>query len=246
MARLAGKVAIVTGGVKGIGLASAKAFAREGAKVVITDIDDKGSEDALKEIGQDQAIFVKQNVAKEAGWEPVFAAAEEKFGAVNILMNNAGILHFDNAEEIEEVDWHRVLSVDLDGVMFGVKHGIAHMKAQGGSIINLSSIAGLIGISNLFAYNAAKGGVRMLNKSAALYCAEKGYAIRVNSIHPGYVHTPMVDAYPEMRKSLEDLHPMKRLAQADEIANMALYLASDESSFSTGAEFVVDGGYTAQ
>ncbi|MDN6597141.1 MAG: SDR family oxidoreductase, partial [Lentilactobacillus parabuchneri] len=109
-----------------------------------------------------------------------------------------------------------------------------------------SSIAGLIGISNLYAYNAAKGGVSMLTKSAALYCAEKGYPIRVNSVHPGYVHTPMVDVYPEMRKSLEALHPMGRLAQPDEIANMVLYLASDESSFSTGREFVVDGGYTAQ
>lgn len=246
MARLDGKVAIVTGGVKGIGLASAKTFVREGAKVIITDVDDKGSAGALEEIGSDNAIFIKQDVSKEDQWERVFTEAEAKFGPVNVLLNNAGILEFNNAEDVTEDAWHKILSVDLDGVMYGVKHAIAHMKANGGSIINLSSIAGLIGISNLFAYNAAKGGVRMLNKSAALYCAEQGYAIRVNSIHPGYVHTPMVDAYPEMRESLEALHPMKRLANADEIANMALYLASDESSFSTGSEFVVDGGYTAQ
>ncbi|WP_024747103.1 glucose 1-dehydrogenase [Levilactobacillus namurensis] len=245
MARLDGKVAIVTGGVKGIGLATAKAFVKEGAKVVITDIDDQGSAEALQEIG-DNAIFVKQDVSQEDQWEPVFQAAEKAFGPVNVLMNNAGILSFNNAEEITDDVWHKVLAVDLDGVMYGVKHAIAHMKAQGGSIINLSSIAGLIGISNLFAYNAAKGGVRMLNKSAALYCAEKNYPIRVNSIHPGYVHTPMVDAYPEKRKELEALHPVGRLGEASEIANMALYLASDESSFSTGAEFVVDGGYTAQ
>ncbi|WCJ47855.1 SDR family oxidoreductase [Levilactobacillus brevis] len=205
MARLDGKVAIVTGGVKGIGLATAKAFVQEGAKVVITDVDERNSAAALTEIGQDNAIFVKQNVADEAQWEPVFEAAEKAFGPVNVLMNNAGILSFNN-----------------------------------------SSIAGLIGISNLFAYNAAKGGVRMLNKSAALYCAEQHYPIRVNSIHPGYIHTPMVDAYPEMRQQLEALHPVGRLGEASEVANMAVYLASDESSFSTGAEFVVDGGYTAQ
>ncbi|QOP53775.1 glucose 1-dehydrogenase [Levilactobacillus brevis] len=246
MAHLDGKVAIVTGGVKGIGLATAKAFVQEGAKVVITDVDERNSAAALTEIGQDNAIFVKQNVADEAQWEPVFEAAEKAFGPVNVLMNNAGILSFNNAEEVTEDSWHKVLAVDLDGVMYGVKHAIAHMKDNGGSIINLSSIAGLIGISNLFAYNAAKGGVRMLNKSAALYCAEQHYPIRVNSIHPGYIHTPMVDAYPEMRQQLEALHPVGRLGEASEVANMAVYLASDESSFSTGAEFVVDGGYTAQ
>jgi len=245
MARLDGKIVIITGGVKGIGLSTAKLFVKEGAKVVITDIDNKDSTAALAEIGKN-AIFVKQDVSQENQWEPVFKAAEDKFGPVNVLMNNAGILSFNNAEEVTDDIWHKVMAVDLDGVMYGVKHAIAHMKKTGGSIINLSSIAGLIGISNLFAYNAAKGGVRMLNKSAALYCAEQHYPIRVNSIHPGYVHTPMVDAYPEMRKTLENLHPMKRLGEANEIANMALYLASDESSFSTGAEFVVDGGYTAQ
>lgn len=245
MDRLDGKVAIVTGGVKGIGLATAQAFVKEGAKVVITDVDEKDSAAALKAIGEN-AIFVKQDVSKEDQWEPVFQAAEEKFGPVNVLMNNAGILDFNNAEEVTDDTWHKVLAVDLDGVMYGVKHAIAHMKTSGGSIINLSSIAGLIGISNLFAYNAAKGGVRMLNKSAALYCAEQHYPIRVNSIHPGYIHTPMVDAYPEIREQLEALHPVGRLGEASEVANMAVYLASDESSFSTGAEFVVDGGYTAQ
>lgn len=155
-------------------------------------------------------------------------------------------MSFNDAETIDLATWHKILSVDLDGVMLGTKCAIKFMKENGGSIVNISSIAGLIGISNLYAYNAAKGGVRMLTKSAALYCAEKHYAIRVNSVHPGYAHTPMVDAYPEMRQKLESLHPMGRLGTADEIANAALYLASDESSFSTGSELVVDGGYTAQ
>lgn len=246
MARLAGKVAVVTGGAKGIGLASAQVFAREGAKVVITDVDEEGGAEALDQIEGD-AIFVKHDVAKEAEWKAVMEKATEAFGHVDVLLNNAGILSFNNAEDVTEDDWDRLMDVDLKGVMWGVKYGIKAMKeSESGSIINLCSIAGLIGISNLYAYNATKGGVRILTKSAALYCAEQGYKIRVNSIHPGYIHTPMVDKYPEMREALEALHPVGRLGEAEEVANLALYLASDESSFSTGSEFVVDGGYTAQ
>lgn len=246
MSRLDGKVAIITGGVKGFGLACAKLFVREGAKVVITDVDVAGVSEALQEIGEDKAVFVKQDVAVEDNWEPVFRTAIDKFEKVDILVNNAGILAFDDAENIELDEWHKILSVNLDGIMLGVKYGIRHMKEKGGSIINMASITGLIGISNLYAYNASKGRVRLLTKSAALYCAEKHYPIRINSVHPGYAHTPMVDAYPEMRADLEKLHPVGRLGTAEEIANMVLYLASDESSFSTGSEFVVDGGYTAQ
>lgn len=246
MARLNSKAAIITGGAKGFGLLTAQLLVQEGAKVVITDLDEQGGQKALDTIGRDKAAFVAQDVAKEDSWEPVFSAARDKFGEANVLVNNAGILFFDDAEHIEMDEWHKILSVDLDGVMLGVKHAIAHMKEHGGSIINMCSIAGLIGIANLYAYNAAKGAVRLLTKSAALYCAQQGYPIRVNSIHPGYAHTPMVDAYPQMRSDLEKLHPMGRLGSAREIANMALYLASDDSSFSTGSEFVVDGGYTAQ
>jgi 3alpha(or 20beta)-hydroxysteroid dehydrogenase len=245
MGRLNGKIAIVTGGAKGLGLACAQTFTREGAKVVLTDVDEQNGQAAAKAIGA-AALFVKHNVADEAEWRTVFEKTEAAFGTPNVLVNNAGILAFNNAEDITLEAWHKLLSINLDGVMLGVKYGIAAMKRHGGSIINLSSIAGLIGISNIYAYNASKGGVRMLTKSAALYCAEKKYPIRVNSIHPGYIHTPMVDAYPEMRKDLEALHPMGRLGEAPEVANLALYLASDEASFSTGAEFVVDGGYTAQ
>lgn len=246
MNRLDGKVAIITGGVSGFGLAAAKLFVQEGAKVTITDVNDSKAEQALNEIGKDKAIFVQQDVSKEADWDPVFQKTIDQFGPVNVLLNNAGILIFDDAENVDMDQWHKILSVDLDGVMLGVKYGIKYMKEKGGSIINLASIASLIGISNLYSYNAAKGGVRLITKSAALYAAEKDYPIRVNSIHPGYAHTPMVDSYPELRQKLKSLHPMKRLADPKEIANMALYLASDESSFSTGSEFVVDGGYTAQ
>lgn len=246
MARLDGKVAIITGGAKGFGLSTAQLFVQEGAKVVITDLDERGGQLAIDTIGRDNAAFVAQDVAKENSWGPVFSTAHNQFGEADILVNNAGILFFDDAEHIEMDEWHKILSVDLDGVMLGVKYAIGCMKEHGGSIINMCSIAGLIGIANLYAYNAAKGAVRLLTKSAALYCAQQGYPIRINSIHPGYAHTPMVDAYPQMRDDLEKLHPMGRLGSAREIANMALYLASDESSFSTGSEFVVDGGYTAQ
>jgi NAD(P)-dependent dehydrogenase (short-subunit alcohol dehydrogenase family) len=245
MERLEGKVAVITGGAKGFGLACAQTFVREGAQVVITDVDEPNGRAAAKEIGA-AALFVKQDVADEEGWKNVFHETEAAFGHPNVLLNNAGILQFNNAEDITLAAWHKLLSINLDGVMLGVKYAIAAMKKRGGSIVNLCSIAGLVGISNIYAYTAAKGGVRILTKSAALYCAEKKYPIRVNSIHPGYAHTPMVDAYPEMRKSLEAQHPMGRLGEAQEIANLALYLASDESSFSTGSEFVVDGGYTAQ
>ncbi|KRL61253.1 3-oxoacyl-ACP reductase [Latilactobacillus fuchuensis DSM 14340 = JCM 11249] len=245
MDRLQNKVAIITGGIKGIGLATAQAFVAEGAQVVITDIDGTNHQTVLEALSP-SAHFIEHNVADEQAWETVFTKTIELFGHVDIVVNNAGILDFNDAEHITDDIWHKVLAVDLDGVMYGVKHGIAHMKKNGGSIINLSSIAGLIGIPNLFAYNAAKGGVKMLTKSAALYCAENQYQIRINSIHPGYVHTPMVDAYPEMRADLEKLHPLGRLAEASEIAQMAVYLASDESKFVTGSELVIDGGYTAQ
>jgi NAD(P)-dependent dehydrogenase (short-subunit alcohol dehydrogenase family) len=245
MGLLDGKVAIVTGAAKGFGLATSKAFVKEGAKVVMTDVDDKEGQKQADQLGNN-AIFIKQDVSKEDEWPQVFEKAEQTFGPVNILLNNAGILLFDNAESFKLDDFHKILSVDLDGVAIGQKYGIQHMKEHGGSIINLCSIAGLIGISNLFSYNAAKGAVRLITKSAALYCCEKKYPIRVNSVHPGYAHTPMVDAYPEMRESLEALHPMGRLGSADEIANMCVFLASDKSSFSTGSEFVTDGGYTAQ
>lgn len=229
MNRLQNKVAIITGGIKGIGLATAQAFVAEGAQVVITDIDGTNYKTVLEALSP-SAHFIEHNVADEQAWETVFTKTIDLFGHVDIVVNNAGILDFNDAEHITDDVWHKVLAVDLDGVMYGVKHGIAHMKKNGGSIINLSSIAGLIGIPNLFAYNAAKGGVKMLTKSAALYCAENQYQIRINSIHPGYVHTPMVDAYPEMRADLEKLHPLGRLAEASEIAQMAVILPNNKST----------------
>lgn len=246
MGQLDGKVAIITGAASGFGLADAKAFVKEGAKVVMTDLNEEEGQKQAKALG-DNAIFVKQDVSKEEEWQKVFDKAKEAFGPVNAMVNNAGILVFDNAETVTLDDLHKTLSVNLDGVVLGEKYGIINMKKTGGSIVNMSSIAGIIGVPKVFSYAASKGAVRVITKAAALHCCNNHYPIRINSIHPGYAHTPMIDIYPDMRSSaIEAQHPMGRLARPEEIANLAVFLASDKSSFSTGSEFLVDGGYTAQ
>jgi NAD(P)-dependent dehydrogenase (short-subunit alcohol dehydrogenase family) len=183
----------------------------------------------------------------------VFASAISRFGGVDVLVNNAGVALSASVEDTSLEQWRWLMSINLDGVFLGVKQAVGAMKAAGGSIINLSSIEGLIGDPNLAAYNASKGGVRLLTKSAALSCAKAGYRIRVNSIHPGYIQTPMVEAYVEAqadpaaaRAAIAALHPLGRIGDPDDIAYGVLYLASDESKFVTGAELVIDGGYTAQ
>jgi len=266
MGRVAGKIAIVTGAAKGIGAASAKALAREGAKVICTDLDEVAGEAVVAEIQRTggDAVFARHDVCDESQWERVTKLAEDRFGGLHILVNNAGIAPEGGPiEEKSLEDWRHTLAVDLDSVFLGCKHGIRTIKkttAKGasGSIINISSILGLVGSSNAADYVAAKGGVRLLSKAAALECAEAGYRIRVNSVHPGYIDTPMVrnvaeKGMPGLASSgnevialLTMLHPIGRLGIADEIANTVLFLASDESSFTTGAELVVDGGYTTR
>lgn len=255
MGRVSGKTAIVTGASLGLGRAAAAMLAREGARVVLTDLRrDEGAElaDQLVSSGG-EAIFLNHDVASEDDWRRVIASTISRFGGVDVLVNNAGVALSASVEDTTLEQWRWLMSINLDGVFLGVKHAVGAMKVKGGSIINLSSIEGLIGDPNLAAYNASKGGVRLLTKSAALSCAKAGYRIRVNSIHPGYIDTPMVTAYanaqpdPEAaRMAIAALHPLGHIGEPNDIAYGVPYLASDESKFVTGTELVIDGGYTAQ
>jgi 3(or 17)beta-hydroxysteroid dehydrogenase len=256
MGRLSGKVAMVTGAAMGLGQATAELLAREGAKVVVGDINEVQGcavADGIVAAGG-TAIFQRQDVAEPSDWDAAISLAMHRFGRLDVLVNNAGVCVAANIEETTLEQWRWTMNVNLDGVFLGVKAGVKAMKETGGgSIINLSSIDGIIGESPLAAYCASKGGVRLLTKAAALHCAQAGYKIRVNSIHPGYIRTPQVEKYlldlgdyggEWARKSA--LHPVGHFGEPIDIANAVLFLASDESRFMTGAEMVVDGGYTAQ
>lgn len=256
MARVKDKVAIVTGARRGIGKATAVLLAREGARVIITDRKEEGAQDVVDEITKagGEAVFVLQDVAKEEDWQRVVGEASKRYGRLDILVNNAGVGAGKNIEELSLEDWRWVMSVNLDGVFLGTKYAIEAMKpGGGGSIVNISSIEGIVGDRRLTAYDASKGGVRLLTKSAALHCARAGYKIRVNSVCPGFLDTKMVTGFlgaqkdPETaRRELEQLHPLGHLGEPLDAAYAVLYLASDESKFATGTELVVDGGYTAR
>jgi NAD(P)-dependent dehydrogenase (short-subunit alcohol dehydrogenase family) len=255
MQRVRGKIALVTGAGLGLGRAAALMLAREGARVIVTDIKEREGAAVADEIvaAGGEAMFMVHDVASSEAWRRVIAAAISRFGGLDILVNNAGVALAANVEDTTDEQWRWLLSINLDAVFYGTREAIGAMKVRGGSIINLSSIEGLIGDPNLAAYNASKGGVRIFTKSAALHCAKAGYHIRVNSIHPGYIWTPMVEGYlnaqadPTAAKTaIEALHPIGHLGEPDDIAYGVVYLASDESKFVTGAELVIDGGYTAQ
>ncbi|RDD62040.1 glucose 1-dehydrogenase [Ferruginivarius sediminum] len=256
MGRVEGKVAIVTGGAVGLGEAMCRMLAKEGAKVVVTDIKGKEGQAVAHAIVKagGEAIYLEHDAASEADWERAIEETLARYGDLNVVVNNAGVALGATAEDTSLEDWRWLMSVNLDGVFLGTRYAIKAMKDRGGgSIVNLSSIEGIIGDPNLAAYNASKGGVRIFTKSAALHCAKSGYKIRVNSVHPGYIWTPMVEGYlrsvgdvDEGRKALDSLHPVGHVGEPDDIAFGVLYLASDESKFVTGAELVIDGGYTAQ
>jgi 3(or 17)beta-hydroxysteroid dehydrogenase len=252
MGRVQDKVALVTGGASGIGFATAKLFVEEGAMVVVADRDAAASTAAVAELGQ-RACFHRLDVAREDEWVAVTDAVVRDFGRIDILVNNAGVVLFKDIEATTLQEWRDLMAVNLDGVFLGCKHAVRVMKNHsGGSIVNMSSVAGLIGSGNLAAYCASKGGVRLLTKSVALHCARKGYNIRCNSVHPSFAETPMLQSMIASARNPEKLAasfaiaaPLGRLAQPIEIARTILFLASDESAFTTGAELVVDGGLTA-
>lgn len=249
--RLDGKVAIITGGTLGIGWAIAHLFVEEGAKVIITGRHADVGEAAAKKIGDIDVIrFIQHDAADEAGWVDLFDATEKAFGPVSTLVNNAGIGLTGSIEETSTETWRKIMDVNLDGVFFGTRLGIKRMKNKnlGASIINMSSIEGFIGDPNLGAYNATKGAVRIMSKSAAVDAALKDYDVRVNTVHPGYIKTPLVDGIEGAEEGMSDRSktPMGHIGEPDDIAWICVYLASNESKFATGSEFVVDGGYTAQ
>lgn len=243
MNRLEKKVAIITGAAMGMGASHAKRFIAEGAKVVLTDINEEKGIAFANELGEN-ALFVKQNVVNAEDWADVVSKAEEKFGHINILVNNAGITMSKSLLEITEAEYRRIIDINQVSIFLGMKAVIPSMqKAGGGSIINISSINGLVG--GTIGYTDSKFAIRGITKAAALECVH--YGIRVNSVHPGVIATPMI-VQADTKEAVEQfakLIPMKRLAQPEEVTNMVVYLGSDESSYSTGAEFIVDGGYTA-
>ena len=249
--RLEGKVAIISGGARGMGAAEAKLFAREGAKVIICDVlEDEGrqTEAEINEVGGD-AVFVKLDVTSQDEWENAVNTAIERFGKLDILVNNAGIIVQSTIEDMTVELWDKVMDVNAKGVFLGTKTAIPHMKeAGGGSIVNISSISGIVGQDNVTAgYNASKGAVRIFTKAAAVQYAKEN--IRVNSIHPGPIATPMTAegrADPERVALTAERTPLGRYGEPEEVANAVLFLASDEASYVTGSEIVVDGGYTAQ
>ena len=245
--RLQDKVAIITGAARGMGAAEAKLFAQEGAKVVLADIQVEDGQTVTNEItgSGGAAVFVEMDVSSQSDWDRTIEAAISNFGKIDVLINNAGIIERDNLEETTVNTWDRIMAVNARGVFLGTQAVIPHMKAAGGgSIINISSISGMISVGYP-AYNASKGAIRVFTKSAAVELARDN--IRVNSIHPGTIWTSM-STYKRAftREERAQTIPMKRVAEPIEIAYPALFLASDESSYVTGAELVIDGGVTAE
>ena len=253
--RLQHKVALVTGAGNGIGEATARRFAQEGAVVIVTDIDAEAASrvaNDIKTAGRQAEAHV-QDVSDEAAWQGLLASIVNNHGRLDVLVNNAGIAAPANIEDETLEGWRRTQAVNMEGVFLGCKAVLPAMKTLGGSIINISSIEGIVGDPNPPAYNASKGGVRIFSKSVALHCAAQGYPIRVNSLHPGFILTPMVEkgletmpaevAEAMLTRVLGEI-PLGAMGEPVDIANGCVFLASEESKYMTGSELIIDGGYT--
>lgn len=243
MRGLSEKVAIITGGARGMGESHVRRFIEEGAKVVFTDINTSAGEALAEELGEN-AVFVEHDVTDADGWKTVVDQAESAFGPVNVLVNNAGISMSKTIFEMTEAEYRKIIDINQVSVFLGIKAVLPSMqKAEGGSIVNISSMNGIVGGAP--GYTDSKFAVRGLTKAAAIQLG--GLGIRVNSVHPGVIETPMVsegDAVEQIREFAKQI-PMKRTAQSEEVTNMVAFLASDEASYSTGSEFIIDGGLTA-
>ena len=250
MGRLDGKVAIITGGASGIGATTAKLSAREGANVVVGDVWDEAGRKVEAEIRKagDEATYIHLDVTIEANWRTAIETAVDRYGTLNVLVNNAGIVIQKSIEDTSEEEWDRVMGVNAKGAFFGSKHAIPAMRlAGGGSIVNISSVGGLVGPPvGSAAYSPSKGAIRLLTKVIAVQHAKEN--IRCNCIFPGSILTPMNQAYtnPAILEERQKRIPLGRIGEPEEIAYGIIYLASDESSFVTGAELAIDGGVTAQ
>lgn len=258
MGRIDGKVCLITGASSGLGEAAARLLAAEGGRMILTDINAEKGEALAAELNREgrEATFLTHNVTCEEDWHRVFDTLQSQYGRLDVLVNNAGGGTYNDLETLSLSEWRGIISLNLDSTFIGTQLAVKTMKESGGgSIINMSSVGGLVGSPNLVAYSAAKAGVKLFSKAAAIHCGQQGYNIRINTVHPGLIKTEsgmemaskatgMSPA--EAEAAFSAMHPIGRIGRPEEIAAMVLFLASDESSFATGAEFVVDGGYTAQ